>query len=164
MPTNPAGDVALTPLSGKGDERTVSQLLTTFHLGLVILDPYAYESAWLLETAGRILEQFKEADVRTGFVVCAPVEDARSFLGPWSDTVFCLADPTGALPKSMALESLPAFVHIGQDGTLLGWAEGWDPDAWKSVTGNLAKAMSWRAPVIPADGDPAPYQGAPISV
>ena len=33
--------------------------------------------------------------------------------------------------KSLQLEQLPAFVHVGIDGTLLGSAEGWDPLEWR---------------------------------
>ena len=35
----------------------------------VALDPYTDESAWMLETAGRILKTFEQADVRVAFLV-----------------------------------------------------------------------------------------------
>lgn len=159
MPTDPAGDVTLTHLSGV--ELPLDDWLTTFHLAVAVLDPYEYESAWLLETAGRILETFRGADARVGFIVTAAPDDAKEFLGPWADRLFALCDPEKAFVKSVGLESLPAFVHIGIDGTLLGSAEGWDPAAWADVADNLAKIMSWKAPDIPAAGDPKPYAGAP---
>ncbi len=159
MPTDPAGDVTLTHLSGV--ELPLDDWLTTFHLAVAVLDPYEYESAWLLETAGRILETFTGADARVGFIVTADPDAAKEFLGPWADRLFALCDPDKALVKSMGLETLPAFIHIGIDGTLLGSAEGWDPLAWRQVADNLAKVMSWKAPDIPAPGDPAPYAGAP---
>lgn len=159
MPTDPAGDVTLTHLSGV--ELPLDDWLTTFHLAVAVLDPYEYESAWLLETAGRILETFTGADARVGFIVTAGPDAAKEFLGPWADRLFALCDPDKAFVKSMGLETLPAFVHIGIDGTLLGSAEGWDPLAWRQVAANLAKIMSWKAPEIPAPGDPAPYAGAP---
>lgn len=159
MPTDPAGDVPLTHLSGA--EHPLDDWLTTFHLAVVILDPYEYESAWLLETAGRILTTFTGADVRVGFVVTAPPAEAKEFLGPWADRLFALCDPDKAFVKSLGLETLPSLVHIGLDGSLLGSAEGWDPAAWRAVVDNLAKAMWWKAPEIPAPGDPKPYAGAP---
>lgn len=159
MPTNPAGDVTLTHISGA--ELPLEDWLTTFHLAVAVLDPYEYESAWLLETAGRILETFAGADVRVGFLVTATPDDAKQFVGPWADRLFILCDPDKALVKSMQLEQLPAFVHLGIDGTLLGSAQGWNPAEWRAVADNLAKVMSWKAPAIPAAGDPKPYAGAP---
>lgn len=144
-----------------GVERPLDDWLTTFHLAVAVLDPYEYESAWLLETAGRIMTAFTGADVRVGFVITASPEDAKQFLGPWADRLFTLCDPDKAFVKSLGLETLPAFVHLGLDGSLLGSAEGWDPAAWDEVAENLAKAMSWTAPDIPAPGDPAPYVGSP---
>lgn len=149
----------LTHLTGV--ERPLDDWLTTFHLAVAVLDPYKYESAWLLETAGRILTTFSEADARVGFVITASPEDAKEFLGPWADRLFALCDPDKQFVKSLDLETLPAFVHLGLDGSLLGAAEGWDPAAWREVAANLAKAMSWKGPDIPAPGDPKPYAGAP---
>lgn len=159
MPTDPAGDVPLIHLSGV--EHPLDAWLTTFHLAVAVLDPYAYESAWLLETAGRILTTFTGADARVGFVVTATPDDARQFVGPWADQLFVLCDPEKAFVKSLGLDTLPALVHLGLDGSLLGSAEGWDPLAWRAVIDNLAKAMSWKGPDIPAEGDPKPYAGAP---
>ena len=144
-----------------GVERPLDEWLTTFHLAVAVLDPYEYESAWLLETAGRILTTFSEADVRVGFVITASPEETKQFIGPWADRLFTLCDPDKKFVKSLSLETLPAFVHLGLDASVLGSAEGWDPVAWRDVADNLAKAMSWKAPDIPATGDPAPYAGAP---
>ena len=159
MPKDPAGDTPLTHLSGV--ERPLDDWLTTFHLAVVVLDPYEYESAWLLDTAGRILTTFREADARVGFVVTASPEDAKQFLGPWADRLFALCDPDKAFVRSLGLETLPAFVHLGLDGSLLGSAEGWEPLAWREVADNLARSMKWKGPDIPAPGDPRPYAGAP---
>ncbi len=159
MPSDPALDVTLTHLSGS--ELPLDDWLTTFHLAVAVLDPYEYESAWLIDTAGRILTTFGGADARVGFVVTATPEAAKEFVGPWADRLFILCDPEKAFVKSMALEQLPALVHLGIDGTLLGSAEGWQPAEWQAVADNLAKVMSWKAPDIPAPGDPRPYEGAP---
>ena len=48
-----APDTPLTSLSG--DTRPLDEWTTTFHLALVVLDPFTYESAWILDTGGRIL-------------------------------------------------------------------------------------------------------------
>jgi hypothetical protein len=159
VPTNPAGDVELIHVSGKA--LPLSEWLTTFHLATVVVDPFTYESAWLLETAGAVLEHFAAADCRVGFIVTATPEQAKEFLGPWTDRLFVLCDPNKALVKSMALETLPALIHIGTDGSLLGSAEGWNVATWQAVIDNLAKAMYWKAPDLPLPGSPAPYAGAP---
>ena len=109
MATDPPGDLELAPLDG--EPRTLDGWLTTFHLAAVILDPYTYESAWLPETAGRILDDFRGADCRIAFVVTADADDAREFLGPWAQRILTFADPDRDLVKALGLNELPAFVH-----------------------------------------------------
>ncbi|HYZ99585.1 MAG TPA: hypothetical protein VE575_12590 [Acidimicrobiales bacterium] len=159
MATTPPGDLQLTPLDGK--PCTLDAWLTTFHLAVVILDPYTYESAWLLKTAGRILEEFRGADCRIAFVVTADADDAREFLGPWAQNVLTFADPDRDLVKAIGINELPAFVHLRQDRSVGALAEGWDPPEWREATSALAKAMSWTRPPIPRPGDPRPYPGSP---
>ena len=48
-----------TPIQGEG--RTLEQWLTTFHLVSVVIDPYTNESAWILDTAARIMRNFTGA-------------------------------------------------------------------------------------------------------
>jgi hypothetical protein len=157
--TDPPGDLDLAPLDG--EPRSLDGWLTTFHLAAVILDPYTYESAWLLETAGRILDTFREADCRIAFVVTADADDAREFLGPWAQRILTFADPDRDLVKALGLNELPAFVHLRQDRSVAAIAEGWDPPEWKYVASELGKAMSWSRPTIPGPGDPQPYAGSP---
>ncbi len=151
----------LTPLNGEG--RPLASWLTTFHLAAVVLDPFTFESSWLLETAGRVLENFRGADCRVAFVVTASADEAREFLGPWVDQMLTFADPDRELVKGLGLNELPAFVHLRQDGQVAGVAEGWDPSEWRDVASRLAKDMSWSRPLIPAVGDPAPYAGSPAA-
>jgi hypothetical protein len=157
--TDPPGDLQLAPLDG--EPRTLDAWLTTFHLAAVILDPYTYESAWLLETAGRILEGFRGADCRIAFVVTAEPDDARAFLGPWAKQVLCFADPDRDLVKAIGVNELPAFVHLAHDRSVAALAEGWDPPEWREAAAKLAKAMSWIPPNIPTARDPKPYAGSP---
>ena len=59
-----AADLALelTPLDG--DPRSLGDYMTTFPLVPVVLDPYTNESAWILDTAHRVLTHFKGAGCR----------------------------------------------------------------------------------------------------
>jgi hypothetical protein len=148
----------LTPI--EGEARTLEEWLTTFQLCLVVLDPYTLESAWIIETAGRILDVFREADVRVAFVVTGTPDEARQFLGPWVERTLTFADPDRQAVKALGLNELPAFAHIRQDATLVGAAQGWDPEDWRAVASGLAKDMSWSRPLIPEPGDPAPYAGS----
>jgi hypothetical protein len=158
--TNPPPDLVLTPLSGKA--KTVEELLTMFDLCVVALDPFTDESAWLLETAGRILETFEQADVRVAWLMAgATPDECRMFLGPWADRVMTFPDPDRTAVKALGLSRLPALVHVGIDGTVLGADEGWHPRQWRSITTNLAKRMAWVPPVIPAEDDPGPFDGTP---
>ncbi len=88
-------------------------------------------------------------------------DQAREFLGPWADRILTFADNDRDLVKALGLNELPAFVHLRQDRTVVGVAEGWDPPEWKQVASVLAKDMSWSRPVFPLNGDPAAYAGSP---
>ena len=83
------------------------------------------------------------------------------FLGPWAEQMLTFADPDREAVKAFGLERLPALVHLGIDGTIVGAAEGWKPAEWRAVTDRLAKMMSWRAPAIPSPRDPAPFVWTP---
>ena len=72
-------------------------------------------------------------------------------------------DPDRKLVAGFGLHVLPALVHVRQDLTVAGVAEGWEPPSWRQVTDALSKAMSWTRPVIPAPTDPRPYAGTPAA-
>ena len=158
MTTDPPADLALAPVNGEA--RSIAEWLTTFQLAAVVVDPFTNESAWILETAGRVLMHFREADCRVAFVVTGTAAEARQFLGPWADKVLTFADPDRAVPKALQLNELPAFVQIRGDLHLAASAEGWDPEQWRAVAGSLAKNMSWSTPLIPEHSDPSPYAGS----
>ena len=144
-----------------GVSYTLREWVTTFHLVVAVIDPYTDESAWLLDTAGRILSVFSGADCRVAWLVTAAEADAKQFLGPWAKDLLTLLDPDRTLVKSLGLERLPALVHIRQDLSVAGVAEGWKPSEWQSVTDHLGEVMSWSKPRIPAVGDPSPFLGSP---
>ena len=151
----------LAPLNGPS--RTVREWLTTFHLVFVAIDPYTNESAWILPTASRILLAFQEADCRIAWLVAGDAEACRLFLGPWAREILTFADPDRTAIKGFGLERLPALVHLGIDGSIVGAAEGWEPAEWRDVTVNLAKVMAWLPPPVPAAGDPGPFEGSPAT-
>ena len=159
MATNPPLDLTLTPLRGQG--RTVAEWLTNFHLCVVVVDPYTNESAWALESAGRVLTDYSEADVRVGWVVTADADDAVRFLGPWSERLLTFVDPDRAVVKALGLLELPALVHINMSGAVEASAEGWDPGAWRDVCENLSRLLSWTVPALPVPGDPVAFAGSP---
>ena len=158
MTTDPPADLVLEPINGEA--RTIAEWLTTFQLATVVLDPFTNESAWLLDTAGRVLLHFREADCRVAFIVTGTVDEARQFLGPWADKVLTFADPNRATVRGMGLRELPTFLHIRGDRTIASAAEGWDPEQWRDVAESLAKDNSWSIPLIPTNGDPSPYAGS----
>jgi len=158
---DPSGDLELTTVDG--ERRSVSEWLTNFHLLLVCIDPYTSESAWVLDTADRILAVFAEADCRVAWLVTSDAEGARTFLGPLARRFLTYVDPDRTAVKGMGLEHLPALVWLKTDITIGGAAEGWDPAEWKAVTDNLAEVMSWKGPLIPERGDPAAFAGTPAA-
>jgi hypothetical protein len=140
---------------------TLGDWLTTFQMAAVVLDPYTHESAWVLDSARRILGHFRGADCRVCFIVEGTEDDARQFLGPIAEEVLVLSDEDHGITKGAGLEQLPAFLHIAQEGTVVGSAEGWNPPAWRQVAVGLGRRMSWSHPAIPAAGDPVAYPGSP---
>jgi hypothetical protein len=150
-------DLVLHPLGRK--DRTAAEQLTMFHLALVVLDPYTYESSWLLQTGARILRDFAGADVRAAFMLTTDEPGAREFLGPLAEEFMCFVDPDREAVKAIGLSELPAFVHVALDLTIVGAAQGWDPETWRPVVENLAEVMSWSRPQIPKPGDPVPFAG-----
>jgi hypothetical protein len=156
---DPSPDLFLTPL--RGQRRKLGQLLTTFHLLFVALDPFTHESAWVLETAARILQVFEQADCRVAWLVTGTPSECPMFLGPWAEEILTFADPDRVAIKEFGLERLPAIVHLGMQNTIVGVAEGWHPAEWRAVTDRLAKMVSWRPPVYPGPRDPGPFEGSP---
>jgi hypothetical protein len=161
MATNPPADLVLTPV--RGDAHTVSEWVGMFHLLVVAVDPFHERSAWLVETAGRVLTQYEQADARIAWLVGGTPDEARLFLGPWSEQIMTFADPDLVAIKAFGLETLPAIVLVALDGTVVDAVEGWDPDRWRELTEGLSRVLSWSRPVIPVVGDPAPFEGAPVT-
>jgi hypothetical protein len=156
---DPSPDLVLTPLQGK--PRTVEQMLTTFHLLLVVLDPFTNQSAWILPTAGRLLQTFEQADCRTAWLLTCTPDECRQFLGPWATSIMTFADPDRVAVKELGLERLPALVHLGMQGKVEGVAEGWHPAEWKEITDRLARILRWQGPNFPTPKDPGPFEGSP---
>ena len=152
-------DVKLTAIGGEA--RTIEEWLTTFQLLTVVLDPYTHESAWILETAGRILANFQGADCRVAWTVTADEADTKKFLGPWAEEMLTFADPNREMVKALELERLPAFVYIRQDLAVVGQAEGWEPEEWEHIGALVGKVNSWSHPMLPKPGDPGPFAGSP---
>lgn len=154
-------DVKLTAMGG--ETRTIDQWTTTFQLLTVVLDPYTHESAWLLETAGRVLENFQGADCRVAWTVTADERDATRFLGPWADDMLVFTDPDRELVKALELTHTPALAYIRQDLAVIGVAEGWNPPEWERLGQLVGKVNSWSYPQLPRTGDPGPFTGAPAA-
>jgi hypothetical protein len=158
--TNPAPDLVLVPLSGK--PRTLRELLTTFHLLLVAVDPANLRSRWIVPTAARVLFEYEQADCRVAWLVAGDGADARKLLGRWASEIMTFVDPELAAIREFGLQTLPAIVHVSQTLEVVNAVEGWDPPAWRDLTRELSKRMSWSRPHIPAPGDPGPFDGAPL--
>ncbi|WP_051063131.1 hypothetical protein [Ilumatobacter nonamiensis] len=156
-------DLSLTPLTkgAAGTSRPVMEWLTTFHLASVVLDPYTNESSWILRTATRVLQEFRDCDVRTNLIVTAGPDDAAQFLGPLADRFLVFCDPNRDTVKAMHLTELPAFVLTRVDGVIDAKAEGWKPDEWEQVCDAIARITKWSSIELPAAGDPVPFHGSP---
>ena len=156
---NPAPDLHLAPL--EGEAHSLAQWLTNFHLVFVAVDPNDRASSWILPTAERVLTQFYEADCRVAWLVAGDADEARAFLGPRAERLLAFADPDRTAIAGFGIERLPALVHLGTDGSVVGAAEGWQPSEWRAVVNRLAKDMAWIPPVLPEPSDPGPFEGSP---
>jgi len=151
-----------TPLTSlSGESRPISEWTSMFHLALMVLDPFTYESSWILDTAVRVLRTFSAADCRCAFLVTCDAEDAQRFLGPYAKEFLVFCDPDRVAVAGMELGTLPAFVHVNIAHQVEASAEGWEPDQWREVAENLATVMSWQRPTIPESSDPVPFAGTP---
>jgi hypothetical protein len=160
--TAPPPDIVLTPLHG--EPRALEEWLTTFHLASIVLDPYTNESAWILPTAVRIMNDMRGCDARVNFVTTCTASEARLFLGPLADDFLVFVDPDRALVKALGLKTLPAFVFLRFDNTVQASAEGWDPAEWRAVADTIATVTAWIRPALPIAGDPGPFHGTPALV
>ncbi len=140
----------------------MEELTSLFHLVLVAIDPYEYESSWILPTAGRILTEFDGADCRVAWLVTAGEDDAKAFLGPWAERILTFCDPDRIAVNALGITEIPTLLHIEIDGSVVGKADGWDAATWKPITDNLARMMSWSRSVYPKPGDPAPFRGSAV--
>lgn len=161
MATKLPDDLQLAPLDG--DARALSEWLTTFHLASVVLDPYTNESAWVLKTAVRILEEFRGSHARVNFIVTADADDAQAFLGPLTERFLVFCDPDRTVVSAMGLEQLPAFVFTRVDREVVATAQGWNGAEWHAVAESIAATTMWNVPTIPAPGDPGAFAGTPAA-
>ena len=151
-------DLTVELTTARGVTRTLDDWTTSFHLALIVL-PGRPEAAVYVRIGKRIIDVLGGSDCRPAFLVVGNERSARRVLGSALDDYLCFLDPEGALVKAAGLERLPAFVHVRVDGSLAGAAEGWDPNAWDEAVERLAKEMAWTRPLIPAPGDPSPFEG-----
>ena len=114
-------------------------------------------------TFGFGLVPLLESDARVSITVTCDELGARQFLGPYAKEFLTFADPDRHAVTAFGLSTLPAIVHVRQDLSIAGAAEGWDPDGWREVTEGLSLALHWARPSIPALRDPAPYPGTPAA-
>lgn len=159
MASNVALDLQLSTISG--ETRPLDEWVTTFHLASVVLDPYTNESSWVLRAATRILEAFREADVRVNLVLTCSAAEAKQFLGPIADEFLVFCDPDRTFVRQLGVATLPAFVFVRGDGSVQAAAEGWNPADWRQVAKAIASNTSWLAPRIPGPSDPSPFRGTP---
>ncbi len=136
--------------------------LTTFHLLLVAVDPANVRSRWIVPTAARVLFEYEGADCRVAWLVAGDAADARKLLGRWATDIMTFVDPELTAIKGFGISTLPAIVHVGMDLDIVNAVEGWDPPAWRELTMELSRRMSWSRPHIPTSADPGPFEGAPL--
>ncbi len=147
----------LYPLSGKS--RTIGQLLTTFHLLFVALDPFTIESAWILQTAARILQTFEQADCRTAWLVTATADECRLFLGPLGQRDTDLRRPRPSGGEGVRPRTAARHCPLGMHGKVYDAAEGWHPLRVARRDRGPGQACQWLAPAIPGPRDPGAVRG-----
>jgi hypothetical protein len=155
-------DPLLPITSYQGKTRTLDDWATVFNLAIVVL-PDRPEGSSYLGIVERIFATFGDSDVRT--IICVPSSPAitKRILGPAAESSLVWCDPERAFVNSLGLERLPAFVHLRQDTSLVGAAQGWSPTEWQKVADEIAKHEHWSSPMVSGKGDPSPNPGWPIA-
>jgi hypothetical protein len=157
---NPDPSLQLTSL--KGVTRTLDDWVTVFNLAVVLLPMRPEAGAWV-PVIDRIYRTFGDSDVRTTICVSANPSITRRIIGDAGDRWLTFCDPDEALAKSLALERLPAFVHLRQDTSLASAAQGWSPTEWQKVADEIARTKHWIAPIVSDAGNPSPTPGWPLA-
>lgn len=146
----------------RGEGYPVRDWLTNYPLLIVALDPYTHESAWILETAGALLDHYAPSDIRCAWLCATDDEGCKQFLGPWAEQFLTFADPDKTAISALEIERLPSLVAIRPD-LAVQRADGWDPAAWRPIMADLSEMLAWSRPMIPRPGDPVPYKGTPAA-
>jgi hypothetical protein len=157
---NPDPALALTSL--KGVTRTLDDWATVFNLAIVLLPARPEAGAWV-KVIDRIYKTFGDSDVRTTICVSSTPAITRRIIGDAADRYLVFSDPDESLAKSLGLERLPAFVHLRQDTSLVGAAQGWSPTEWQKIADEIARTQHWTTPVVTGAGNPPPTPGWPLA-
>lgn len=143
MAKNPDPALPLTHIDGT--TRPLDDWLTMFHFALVVL-PDSPDAVRFVPVAEEIFKVFGDADCRTALVFPSTAGIARRVLGSTLDEIMTFVDPDKEFVAALGLSQLPALVHLRQDTTLVGAAEGWDPATWQGVIDELGASMAWSTP------------------
>jgi hypothetical protein len=157
---NPDPSLQLTSM--KGVTRTLDDWATVFNLAIVLLPMRPEASAWV-PVIDRIYRTFGDSDVRTTICCSANPSITRRIIGDAGERWLTFCDPDEVLAKSLALERLPAFVHLRQDTSLVSAAQGWSPTEWQKVADEIARTQHWTAPIVSDANNPSPTPGWPLA-
>jgi hypothetical protein len=153
---NPDPALELTNIHGVA--RTLDDWATIFNLAIVMLPSRVEASEWN-SVITRMYATFGDSDVRTTIWVPSTAAITRRILGDLADRYLVFCDPDSTLAKSLGIERLPSFVHLRQDTSLVGAAQGWSPTEWQKVADEIAKHVHWTSPSIAAAGGPSASAG-----
>ncbi len=156
MAKNPDPNLALSNLHGV--TRSLDDWATIFNLAIVMVPARTEATAWN-SVIERIFATLGDSDVRTMVWVPSTPAIARRILGALVDRYLVLCDPDQTLATSLGIERLPAFVHLRQDTTLVGAAQGWSPTEWQKVADEIARHVHWSSPMIAAANGPSATPG-----
>jgi hypothetical protein len=153
---NPDPTLELTSITGV--TRTLDDWATVFNLAIVLLPGRPEASAWV-PVIDRMYATLGDSDVRT--IVCVGANPAitRRIIGDAADRWLTFCDPDQKLATSLALERLPALVHLRIDTTLVAAAQGWSVSEWQRVCDEIAKHEHWTSPRIAAPENPRATPG-----
>ena len=147
-----------------GPTRAVDDLTTLFDLCLVAVD---VRSEHIVRAMQPVIERIDRvlsgSDCTIGVLAVGGDDDeALAALGPMASQLAVFVDPDGDAARALGVQGTPALLWLTTEPELGGYAEGWDPPAWKQVMTNLAKRLAWVRPLMPAPGDPAPFPARPL--
>lgn len=153
-------DLSLVLKDINGKEETLYDITEIFEVGFVFVPP-GRDLGGFIPVFDEIFKTLAGSAMMCSLVIALPQEQAQEVVEPYKkdlDKVKIFTDENGALAKSLGINSVPSFVHVGIGGKIVSQVEGWQIDSWQGQLNLSAKHLKWTSPQLYGQPNlPAPF-------